>query len=96
MRNPRGVSTMAAGWTTEETKALIGVWGEANVQDQLDNVKRNRDIYERIASQLAEQGYIKSWKQCRVKVKNLTQRYRKVGVWFRKLTSVEWGCFVCR
>ena len=59
-------STMAAGWTTEETKVLIGVWGEANVQDQLDNVKRNRDIYERIASQLAAQGYAKSWKQCTV------------------------------
>ncbi len=25
-----------AGWTTEETKALIGVWGEANVQELLD------------------------------------------------------------
>ncbi len=29
--------TMAAVWTTEETNALIGVWGEANVQDQLDS-----------------------------------------------------------
>ena len=69
---------MAAGWTTdEETKALISAWGKANVQEQLDNVKRNKEVYQKIASLLAEQGYVKSWQQCRVKVKNLTQRYAK-------------------
>lgn len=71
---------MAAGWTSEETKALIACWGEANVQEQLDSVKRNRDIYERIAAEMAKQGFHKAWKQCRVKVKNLTQRYRKVSI----------------
>ena len=71
---------MASGWSTEETRALISVWGEANVQDQLDSVKRNKDIYERISAQLSAQGWTKSWKQCRVKVKNLTQRYRKVSL----------------
>lgn len=69
---------MVAGWTAAETKALISVWGEANMQDQLDSVKQNKDIYERIASELSAQGWEESWKQCRVKVKNLTQRYRKV------------------
>ena len=38
---------MAAGWTAEDTKSLIGCWGEQNVQEQLDSIKRNRDIYER-------------------------------------------------
>ena len=69
---------MAGGWTNAETKALIDLWGEQNVQEQLDNVRRNKDVYEKIARGMAEQGYNKSWKQCRVKVKNLTQRYRKV------------------
>ena len=55
----------AVGWTTEETIALISMWGKANVQDQLDSAKRNRDIYERIALNLAELGYEKTWKQCR-------------------------------
>ena len=27
---------MAAGWTAEETKALIGIWGEEEVQNALD------------------------------------------------------------
>ena len=70
---------MAGGWTTVETKALIDIWGEATVQEQLDNVRRNKNVYEQIVSELAEQGWNKTWKQCRVKIKNLTQRYRKVN-----------------
>ena len=60
----RTACRMAAGWTTEETKALIGCWGEANVQEQLDSVKRNRGIYEQIAAEICKLGYKKSWKQC--------------------------------
>ena len=46
---------MAAGWTAAATTALLGVWGEENVQGQLDSVKRNRSIYEKISSKLSEQ-----------------------------------------
>ena len=76
----RGRGRMAAGWSEAETRALIAVWGEADVQGQLDSVKRNKGIYQRIAAELSTQGWTKSWKQCRVKVKNLTQRYRKVRI----------------
>ena len=68
---------MAAGWADTEMKALITVWGEADVQGQLDSVKRNKDIYQRKAAEPLEQGWSKFWKQCRVKVKNLMQRYQK-------------------
>ena len=71
---------MAAGWADAEMKALISVWEEADVQGQLDSVKHNKDIYQRIAAELSEQGWSKSWKQCRVKVKNQTQRYQKVQI----------------
>ena len=83
---------MAAGWTPEETRALINCWGEANVQQQLDSVRRNRDIYEGISSELAKLGYSKTWKQCRCKVKNLTQRYRKASmviVYYSTVVSVS-------
>ena len=69
---------MAAGWSVEETRALVGVWGQANVQEQLDGVMRNRAIFEMIAREMGELGYERSWQQCRTKVKNLTQKYRKV------------------
>ena len=32
------VEEMAAGWTSEETKALIGIWGEEEVQNALDGI----------------------------------------------------------
>ena len=48
---------MAAGWTDQETKALIAAWGEANVQEQLDNVKHNKDIYQKHATELAKQEF---------------------------------------
>lgn len=69
---------MAAGWTTEETRALVSIWGQENVQSELDGVQRNRTIYERIARELKDRGFDKTWQQCRTKVKNLIHKYRKV------------------
>ena len=54
--------------------ALIELWSDANVQNELDGVQRNRTIYEKIAKEMEKLG----WKQCRTKVKILAQRYRKV------------------
>ena len=71
---------MAAGWSTDATKALLSVWGEQNIQNQLDGVVRNRVIYEKVSERLCEPGYEFTGKQCRTKVKNLTQTYRKVLV----------------
>ena len=69
---------MAGSWNVEETKALIAIWGQENVQSQLQTVHRNRDVYQRIAMELEENGYVKTWQQCRTKIKNLTQKYSKV------------------
>ena len=33
-------------WTNEETKALLGIWGAANVQAQLNVVSRKKVVYE--------------------------------------------------
>ena len=54
---------MAAGWNAEMTKALIAIWSQENVQSQLDNVVRNRYVYENVAKQLAEAGYERTWQQ---------------------------------
>ena len=34
-------NTMAAGWSAQETKMLVSIWGEADVQSQLDGVIRS-------------------------------------------------------
>ena len=69
---------MAGSWNTEETRTLISIWGEESIQSKLDKEHRNRDVFERIAREMSDVGYEKSWQQCRTKIKNLTQKYRKV------------------
>ena len=85
---------MAAGWSHDATRALLSVWKEQGIQSQLDGVKRNRAIYEGtlrsidisynntmpvgISKSLHDMGHSYTWTQCRTKVKNLTQNYRKV------------------
>ena len=67
-----------AGWSSEATKALISIWGEQNIQEQLDGVSRNKSIYEKIAAAMRAKGHRFDYKQCRTKLKNLTAKYRKV------------------
>ena len=71
---------MAAGWSTQETKMLVSIWGEADVQSQLDGVIRNKVIYEKISRKREVAGFPRTWQQCRTKIKNLTHKYRKVRV----------------
>ena len=46
-------SMSATALWTEETWALVGVWGADDVQSQLDVVARNKAIFEKITSFLA-------------------------------------------
>ena len=74
---------MAAGWNNKETNRLVSVWGEANVQSQLDGVVRNKDVYERVVGEMGNLGFERTWQQCRTKINNLTHKYRKVCLaWF--------------
>ena len=70
---------MASGWSYDETKALITIWGQEGVQRELDGMQRNRVVYQRIASELEKIEVLKSWQQYRTNIKNLTFRYRKVS-----------------
>ena len=72
------LNEMSGSWSTEETRTLISIWGDESVQSRLDSAHRNRHIFEQIAHEMSEKGYEKTWQQCRTKMKNLTQKYRKV------------------
>ena len=85
---------MAAGWSHEETRALVSVWSQSNVQSQLDAVSRNRSVYESIARELSALGYERSWTQCKTKIKNLTQKYRKVCALYFSLVHKIIRCIV--
>ncbi|XP_065920375.1 zinc finger and SCAN domain-containing protein 29-like [Dysidea avara] len=69
---------MAGSWTAEETRALIAIWSQESVQDELKRVHRNRDIFQRISMELEDCGFPRTWQQCRTRIKNLTAKYRKI------------------
>ena len=71
-----------AEWTVQESRSLLRIWGDADVQSKLDGVVRNRTIYKQIARELEALGYERTWQQCRMKIKHLVKRYRKVGMLF--------------
>ena len=69
---------MATFWSKEETLKLISIWGDASIQEQLEGCRRNRDVYTKIANELADAGYTRSMDQCRDKMKKLRGEYKKV------------------
>ena len=48
---------MEAGWSTDATRALIAIWGEQNIQQNLDGVTRNKTIFEKNVAAMKEKGY---------------------------------------
>ena len=67
-----------ASWTDEETFKLVEIWGDDRIQAQLEGCKRNKEVYERIAREMAVAGYEKTAEQCREKAKKLKAEYRKL------------------
>ena len=64
--------------TDEETFQLIELWGEDNIQQELEGFKRNKDVYLTISKKMNEAGYEKTAEQCRDKAKKLKTTYRKI------------------
>ena len=73
---------MVTGWsynnTKDNTKVIIIIWGQEDVQQQLDGVQRNKIVYQRIATEFQKVGVERIWQQCWTKIKNITFWYRKV------------------
>ncbi|XP_077659575.1 bifunctional phosphoribosylaminoimidazole carboxylase/phosphoribosylaminoimidazole succinocarboxamide synthetase isoform X2 [Urocitellus parryii] len=65
-------------WTMPEVRALIGIWSDKSIQQQLEGTVRNKRIFELIAAKLQKSGIERDWKQCRTKYKNLKHEYKIV------------------
>ncbi|XP_077690046.1 zinc finger protein with KRAB and SCAN domains 2-like [Eretmochelys imbricata] len=64
-------------WSNGEVLDLISVCGEEAVQSQLCSSRRNYDIYGQRSRAMMERGHDRDTVQCRVKVKELQNAYRK-------------------
>ena len=76
-----GVSLVAGktqNWGFVETKTLICLWAEEDIQRQLASMGRKKNIWEGKAMKLQESGYSRSGDQCKTRMHNLQQKYKKV------------------
>ena len=65
------VSKRGTPWSDEEVRALIAIWGETNVQEELDGAVRNKVVFQDISEKLQEQGCNRDWEQCRTKIERI-------------------------
>ena len=64
-------------WTREKIFRLISLWSE-DVQQQLEDCRRNSLFYRIIANDLGKAGYTRSLEQCKDKIKKLKGECKKV------------------
>jgi len=64
-------------WSVEETSALLAVWGQEEIQDCLEKMYRNTEIYDVIVNKMIKMGFDRNSKQCRTKIKQLKADYRR-------------------
>ena len=68
------MAVTCAGWSNNETKALLGIWGASEVQSQLDGVVRNRTIYEKLLLSYVKLGSRREVSRCTSNVMALCSR----------------------
>ena len=61
-----------------ETLKLIELWSAEDIQIQLEGCKRNKLVFEKIASEMRKKGFERTFQQCREKTKKLRQEYKKI------------------
>ena len=64
-------------WTHDEVQTLICVWGEKEIQVELEASTPNQTVYLEIAHRLSALGVERTAQQCREKIQKLKQDYKK-------------------
>ena len=77
---------MASTWGKNKILKLIEVWGEDNIQEQLEGYHRNREVYMRIASRMSNCGFERSFEKSQEGIsKNKRQARRE---WVRRYSGI--------
>ncbi|KAG7454542.1 hypothetical protein MATL_G00260770 [Megalops atlanticus] len=75
--SPGAAGSKKIPWTNRETRALIDIWGEEDIQWNLKNCLRNRHIFELISKRICDRGYSRTAEQCQTRIKRLKLRFRQ-------------------
>uniref|UniRef100_A0A1A8H6R9 Myb-like domain-containing protein n=1 Tax=Nothobranchius korthausae TaxID=1143690 RepID=A0A1A8H6R9_9TELE len=58
-------------WSDQETRTLLEIWGEDNVQLTLRGCLKNRHVFEYISEKMSIHGFIRTTEQCYTRIKRL-------------------------
>ncbi|XP_052438951.1 uncharacterized protein LOC127977833 isoform X1 [Carassius gibelio] len=64
-------------WSDAETVILLQLWGDEQVQQNLQRCPHNGHIYSEISEKLNGHGYLRSAEQCHTRIKRLKISYRQ-------------------
>uniref|UniRef100_A0A803TTZ2 Myb/SANT-like DNA-binding domain-containing protein n=1 Tax=Anolis carolinensis TaxID=28377 RepID=A0A803TTZ2_ANOCA len=65
-------------WRLAETRALLDIWGQQNVQEALQVMHRNLEVFEEIADEMMARGHDRNAEECRAKVKMMRLKFKEV------------------
>ncbi|XP_045173150.2 uncharacterized protein LOC123534792 [Mercenaria mercenaria] len=72
------VESSRSNWNVTETKTLIAIWGHEDIQNGLDGMYRNAEVYVEVSKKMQEMGFKRNALQIRSKIKQLKNDYKKV------------------
>lgn len=64
-----------AHYSKDETLNLISIWSDPDIQEMLKTTRRHKLIYQTVAAEHKDNGYVRTWQQVRSKIKNLKGEY---------------------
>ena len=65
-------------WSHAETKLLLQIWSQENIQKQLQGSFWNVNVYSKLVEELRRSGYHRTVAQCTIKIKALKKRYIEI------------------
>ncbi|XP_051772801.1 myb/SANT-like DNA-binding domain-containing protein 2 [Ctenopharyngodon idella] len=65
-------------WTDEETTALLQIWKEDYIKQQLSTTHRNTKVFLQFSAKMRDRRYNRTDLQCRITVKKLRQKYMAI------------------
>ncbi|XP_029567837.1 ATP-dependent (S)-NAD(P)H-hydrate dehydratase [Salmo trutta] len=68
-------STRGFLWSDVETRTLLNIWGERDIQTALGGNFRNSHVYRDVARRLGIMGFERTPEQCRVRIKSLKRQF---------------------
>lgn len=68
----------SARWTDDEVQALLSIYAQDDIQQELKTAARNEKVYAKISGKLGELDIEHSAKRCREKLKKLKQDYKRI------------------